>query len=85
MHGWALCIEYKVRYGKLHKSFDVIMECLYKGEAVPFGISEMTPFALAMPDEYKTDCVHESYKNYYLGAKAHLLKYTNRTNPFETI
>jgi hypothetical protein len=37
--------------------------------------------ALAMPDEYKTDDPVESYRNYYVGAKRHLLQYTNRTPP----
>jgi len=81
VHGWALCNEYKMRYGKDHKCLEVIHDCL--ANKPRFEALELTPFALAMPDEYKTACPHESYLNYYQGAKSHLFKYTFRKNPFE--
>jgi hypothetical protein len=37
---------------------------------------------MAMPDEYKTDSVVESYRNYYIGAKISLASWKNREKPF---
>jgi len=63
--------EWKFRYGhpesKVHKSYLV---ALYLREHMPnddaFEESRLTPFALAMPDQYKTDDPVESYRNYYM-------------------
>ena len=41
----------------------------------------LTPFALAMPDEYKTDDPVESYRAYYVGEKTGMLHYRNRQAP----
>jgi hypothetical protein len=42
----------------------------------------MTEFALAMPDEYKVDGdVVKSYRNYYIGSKQHIAKWTGREAP----
>lgn len=63
--------EWKYRYGhpetKVHKSYLV---ALYLRENVPeeekFEEKGLTPFALAMPDQYKTDDPVLSYRNYYM-------------------
>ena len=63
--------EWKFRYGhpesKVHKSYLV---ALYLREHMPsddaFEESRLTPFALAMPDQYKTADPVESYRNYYM-------------------
>ena len=34
-----------------------------------------------MPDKYKIDDPVQSYRNYYLGEKAHLAKWTKRDVP----
>jgi hypothetical protein len=40
----------------------------------------LTPFATAMPDEYKVDCNPvQSYRNYYLGKKVEGNFWTNRS------
>lgn len=36
----------------------------------------------AMPDEYKVDSVVQSYRNYYIGEKQHILQYTKRDIPY---
>ncbi len=71
--------EYRYRYDKNinHKSYNVI-HTLPLPDIDNKGI---TPFALAMPDDYKVSNPHESYKNYYRGDKQHLLKYTKRLAP----
>lgn len=66
--------EYTRRYFKRHKSSYVIENSRAPDSLPKTG---MTPFALAMPDEYKQECPVASYRAYYLGEKNHMLKYTN--------
>lgn len=68
-HVMAMSMEYTNRYGKIHKcDFILLAELLNPPERLPKG--ELTPFALAMPDQYKVpgDAV-ASYRNYYIGEK----------------
>ena len=67
----ALHQEWKFRYGhpesKMHKSYlmaQVLREHLPNEDA--FEEKGMTPFALAMPDQYKSDDAVLSYRNYYM-------------------
>jgi hypothetical protein len=63
--------EWRYRYGhpetKFHKSYLV---ALILRENIPsedkFDETGLTPFALAMPDKYKTNDPVESYRNYYM-------------------
>ena len=75
--GLALCAEYTFRYGRQHKSEAVIrsLTCPIRGD------QPLKPFALAMPDECKTDDAMQSYRNYYLAAKQSILVYTRRQPP----
>ena len=61
--------EWRFRYGhpetKFHKSYLVAM-ILRENMPSKFEEEELTPFALAMPEEYKTDDPVESYRNYYM-------------------
>lgn len=66
-HGVALANEYRRRYGKTHASEAVILDAARFLDAIPSGA--LTAFAQAMPDEYRTDDVVESYRRYYHGAK----------------
>ena len=78
--GLELGKEYTYRYGKRHKSIDVINWCIINKPNIP-DIGFTTP-AMAMPDEFKTDSVVESYRNYYMGAKISLASWKNREKPF---
>lgn len=78
--GLELCKEYTYRYGKRHKSQDVIEWCLMNTPNLPDN-GNITQFALAMPDEYKVSDVIESYRNYYIGAKSDFAKWKNRETP----
>ena len=74
---WALDLaeelhnEWRFRYGhpktKIHKSYQVAM---FLRENIPsedaFEEVGLTPFALAMPDKYKSDDPILSYRNYYM-------------------
>ena len=77
--GLALCDEYTFRYGKRHKSQDVIEWCLdNKPNLIDIGFTKP---ALAMPDKYKTNNVVESYRNYYIGEKYSMATWKNRDVP----
>ena len=78
--GLELGKEYTYRYGKRHKSIDVIEWCIVNKPNIP-DIGFTKP-ATAMPDEYKVDSVVESYRNYYMGAKSELAQWKKRETPF---
>lgn len=75
-HGAALCAEYTKRYGKRHKSQSVIEYC--KNFPIEFETQEPTPFAQAMPEEYKNENAVQAYRAYYHGEKSSFA--TWRTN-----
>jgi hypothetical protein len=76
-HGVALCKEYTLRYGKVHKSEAVINSTLDKSGILPS--KGPTPFAQAMPEVYKDECPVTAYRNYYLGEKLVFSKWKTQT------
>lgn len=76
MLGIKLCEQYEIRYGKIHKSKDVILDCFNQRNLIRKG--SLTPFAMAMPEELKIigDPVL-SYRCYYVTHKLKFCKYTN--------
>jgi hypothetical protein len=78
--GLELCKEYTYRYGKRHKSQDIIEWCLDNKPNI-HDIDFTTP-PLAMGDEYKVgNDVIESYRNYYREAKKSFAIWKNRSTP----
>jgi len=77
--GLELCREYTYRYGRRHKSQDVIEWCIDNHPNVPEG--DFTQPPKAMPDHYKVDDVVQSYRNYYCGDKKSFSKWKNREVP----
>lgn len=69
-HGLALADEFEHRYGKVHKSRGVILWCRENDSALSFDERGLTPFAQAMPEEFKRADPVEAYRGYYRGAKA---------------
>ena len=70
-HARALAVEYEFRYGRRHKSLDVIDEVAKLGPRAPgFG-----PWARAMPVAYHLASVVDSYRLYYHMDKGHLHDY----------
>ena len=59
----GLCREFHVRRGKLHATQRLLPILSQRPSAIP--IAELGFPALAMPDEFKTDCPVESYRRYY--------------------
>ena len=66
-HGLALCDEYTRRYGKIHKCRDKIVLAMSHSYAIPVGPE--TKQLLAMPDQFRSDDVVDSYRKYYAGSK----------------
>ena len=84
--GLALGEEYTYRYGKTHKSVEVIKWCLTNKPNIPD--TEFTCPPLAMPDEFKTvsntypiTSAVLSYRKYYKGAKSDLASWKKREVP----
>jgi hypothetical protein len=74
----ALGDEYTYRYGKEHKSVS-IARGLYPPLKAPNA--GLTPFAQAMPEEYKALDAVEAYRTYYLREKSHIFSWKNREVP----
>jgi hypothetical protein len=72
-HAFAIAEQYEIRFNKTHKTKEVL-KWLNDNEPVLPDIHR-TPFALAMPDQYKLVSEVDSYRNYYIQAKAHLAKW----------
>ncbi len=79
--GMELCKEYTFRYGKKHKSQEIIEWCMINQPNLPVN-GDITPFALAMPDECKIGDAVESYRNYYMTSKRNLAVWKNRDIPY---
>jgi hypothetical protein len=77
-----LCKEYTYRYEKVHKVereglLDILAEPPMN--IVENGwLSDPTP---AMPDQYKTESVVQSYRNYYSGDKRSFANWKKRETP----
>lgn len=76
-HFLYLLDEYTYRYGKVHKCS--MYKHILSYNPAPKG--ERTPFALAMPDQYRSECAVESYRNYYVFEKNALFTWTKRDMP----
>lgn len=78
-HGMALAEEYTHRYGKVHRSEEVIRDCMYQWEAgLPLYDLTRTPHPLCMPEVYKTEDPVQSYRTFYLQDKVRFAQW-NKT------
>ena len=76
-----LCKEYTFRYGKVHLTEKKLLNKLSR---LPKNIpvtDKITKPALAMPDEFKSKCAVKSYRDYYIGDKQKIAKWTKRETP----
>jgi hypothetical protein len=79
--GIELCKEYTYRYGRRHKSQDIIEWCVINLPNIREN-GELTPFKLAMPDECKiNEDPVSSYRKYYVDFKSGFAKWKNRDTP----
>jgi len=73
--------EYSHRYGKIHKSSRVIAWCKQEYVKLMLPNRNITPFAQAMPDQYRHNDAVTAYRNYYIGEKKHFATWKNRDVP----
>jgi hypothetical protein len=80
--------EREYRGFKPHFCEDFIKQCaLQKPDNIEKNLDELTPFVLAMPDQYKNTDPVQAYRDYYIHDKIYnksgkfMLKYTNRELP----
>jgi len=82
--GIELCKEYTHRYGKKHKSQQIIEWCMINIPNIKSNGNITNP-ALAMPDERKIasrNSAVDSYREYYIKDKSHIAVWTKRPKPF---
>jgi hypothetical protein len=71
-HGLEVCYEFTKRYGKHHKTQDVL-EWLDKNEPDVPNLGFQEP-PLCMPDQYKLPNVIEAYRKFYIEDKIGIKK-----------
>lgn len=71
--------QYSKRYCRVHKSMEIFPYL----EKYPTNlkIGHLSKIPLAMPDEFKVEDEIQSYKNYYVGAKAKMAKWSFTETP----
>lgn len=75
-------IEFKDRRGKSHKSEELIkFLCVSPWDKLGLERMPMTPFAQAMPDQYKNESPTLAYQQYFRSAKRELADWENVTPP----
>lgn len=62
-HAMSLCYEFSMRFRKQHFCFEGLCKLDKLKSYLPN--TGLTPFALAMPDEFKSDNPVNSYREYY--------------------
>lgn len=80
-HGFALCEEYKLRYGREHKCREVIQWCHQNKSALQFELTNMTPFAQAMPEKHRGADAVEAYRSYYIEEKSQIAVWPKGRTP----
>jgi hypothetical protein len=66
-HGLEICREFELRYGKRHKTQDVLEWCKNNKPNIPDNGFIEPP--KCMPDQFKVEDTIESYKNFYINDK----------------
>lgn len=78
LHAIELCNEYTFRYNKAHACARGIRLMSNMFDLIPNG--SQTPYALAMPDEYKDNDAVTAYRDYYWCDKRRFAKWDKGRN-----
>ena len=76
-----LCEEYTFRYGRVHKVQSSGLLDMLLNKPIDIREAPMTPFALAMPDQYKSYDPVQSYWSYVCHEKSSMLTWKKREIP----
>lgn len=79
-HNIALCSEYTKRYNKEHKA-QQLANWLFIHPPIQIKLSSITPFAQAMPDQYKNANAIQAYRTYYINEKSKFAKWIAGNTP----
>jgi hypothetical protein len=71
-HGLEICNEFVKRYGKRHKTQDILEWCRDNEPNIPDN--GFTPPPQCMPDEYKKEDTIKAYRNFYIEDKLGIKK-----------
>lgn len=81
-HGLALCEEYTYRYGKIHKSREVIQWCQKNMNLLKFEFKSKTNYSLCFDKKYVIGNAPESYREYYRKEKRQIASWSKgRSKP----
>jgi hypothetical protein len=79
-HGIGLLKQYTTRYDKIHSMQSLYMAwLLHPPKNIMTG--DLTPFAQAMPDQYRCENAVTAYRNYYIGEKKRFAKWAKTPVP----
>jgi hypothetical protein len=81
-HAVGLLDEYTIRYGKIHSMDELIRAMLSKAPAKSPAAVATTPFAQAMPDQYRNPDAVTAYRNYYMGEKRRFAAWKTGHKPY---
>ena len=81
-YGLYLCDEYTYRYNKVHKSAQVIQWCKDNIALLKLPYSQsVSPFAQAVPNDFKSTNAVNTYREYYLNNKRAIATWNRGRNP----
>ena len=80
-HGIALCDEYTYRYGKNHKSKEVILWCLKNIKKLKFENTKRTRFELCFDEKHHLGNAVASYREYYRREKKKIAQWQKSRQP----
>jgi hypothetical protein len=73
--------QFRHSHSKIHKSYIIAQQLKKNIPLTGYPTVGLTKFALAMPDQYKTNDPVQSYRNYYRGDKARMASWKRRPKP----
>ena len=79
--GIKMIEEYRFRYNSNKHERCMLIFQWALANLPELDIDLITPFAKAMPEEFKVDCSIDSYRNYYKYGKSELHQWTKRDKP----
>lgn len=74
--------QYRFNHSRNHKSFEAMLKLPVKVMQEKMCNGGLTPFVLAMPEEYKCNDAIKAYRAYYNGGKKHLFNWGKRGVPY---
>lgn len=77
----SLCQEYTKRYHRHHKCEKIIQSMMEDFSLLSFPQESLTPFALCMPEEFRSSDPVESYRNFYIYDKSRFAKWKDGNVP----